>query len=82
MQQLAAQQAHEQQLAALHQDQSKKRLKLIVGIVSAVLVIGIGVGVTLAMKSAERERQLQAAQLAEMQKHENAQGSQGAAPAA
>ena len=70
MQQLAAQQAHEQQLAALKGDQSKKRLKLIVGIVSAVLVIGIGVTVTLMMKSAEEQRKLAAAHLAEQQRAE------------
>jgi colicin import membrane protein len=39
MQALAAQQAHQQQMAALASDSDKKRLKLIVGIVSAVLVV-------------------------------------------
>lgn len=70
LQQLAAQQAHEQQLAALHSDQGKKRLKLIVGVVSAVLVIGIGVGVTFAMKSAEERKRAEAAHLAEQQRVE------------
>jgi colicin import membrane protein len=67
LQQMAAQQAHEQHLAALHGDESKKRLKLIVGIVSAVLVIGIGVTVTLMMKSAEEQRKLAALHAAEQQ---------------
>src|SRR6478736_5443554 len=48
MEELAAQQAHEQQIAALNSDQGKKRLKLVVGIISAVLVIGaVVIGITL-----------------------------------
>jgi colicin import membrane protein len=70
MQQLAAQQAHEQQLAALNQDSSKKRLKLIVGVVTAVLVIGI-VGGALAWKKADDQRRMtEAAHLAQQQQAE------------
>jgi len=75
MEALAAQQAHEQQIAALNSDQGKKRLKLVVGIISAVLVIGgVGIGVVMsnnakeqrakdaiaAAEKAETEKQLQA----------------------
>jgi colicin import membrane protein len=70
MQQLAAQQAHEQQLAALNQDQGKKRLKLIVGVVTAVLVIGI-VGGAVAWKKADDQRRMtEAANLANQQRME------------
>src|SRR6266511_6068292 len=65
LQQMAAQQAHEQHLAALHGDQSKKRLKLIVGVVSAVLVLGGVVAGVAFKKSADEARRIQAANLAE-----------------
>jgi colicin import membrane protein len=70
MQQLAAQQAHEQQLAALNRDQGKKRLQLIVGIVTAVLVVGI-IGGALAWKKADDQRRMtEAAHLADQQRAE------------
>lgn len=71
LQQMAAQQAHEQHLAALHGDESKKRLKLIVGIVSAVLVIGIAVTAVLMKKSSDEQKRQQAAFAAEQQQKEN-----------
>ncbi|HKO52965.1 MAG TPA: hypothetical protein VJV79_34890, partial [Polyangiaceae bacterium] len=71
MEALAAQQAHEQQIAALNSDQGKKRLKLVVGIISAVLVIG-GIAIAVVMSNnakAQREKDAAvAAQQAETQK--------------
>lgn len=55
MEAMASQQAHAQQLAALDSDQTKKRLKLIVGIVSAVLVLG-GIGIAVLWSGAEEEK--------------------------
>jgi colicin import membrane protein len=79
MEAMAAQQAHEQQLAALNSDQGKKRLKLIVGIISAVLVIG-GIAIALFVsKNAEEQRKkdaVAAAQQAETQKELDALKSQ------
>ncbi|HVJ21738.1 MAG TPA: hypothetical protein VM686_40315 [Polyangiaceae bacterium] len=55
MEAMAAQQAHEQQLAALNSDDTKKRLKLYVGLaIGAVVLVGVGGG--LAIKSANEEQ--------------------------
>jgi colicin import membrane protein len=59
MEALTAQQAHEQQLAALNSDQGKKRLKMFVAIAVGVLlvaVIGGGLAFKSAAEKAERER--------------------------
>jgi colicin import membrane protein len=58
MEAMAAQQSHEAQLVALRSDQTKKRLKLIVGLVSAVLVLGV-VGGVMAYSNAQAEHQKQ-----------------------
>jgi colicin import membrane protein len=55
MEAMAAQQSHEAQLAALRSDQTKKRLKLIVGGVSAVLVLAL-VGGGVAWNNAQKEQ--------------------------
>jgi colicin import membrane protein len=65
MQALAAQQAHEQQLTVLKSDRTKKRLTLIVGLVSAVLVIGGVLTAVLVMKSNEEQRKREAIAAAE-----------------
>jgi colicin import membrane protein len=79
MEALAVQQAHEQQIAALNSDQGKKRLKLVVGIISAVLVIGgIATGVVLSNNAKEQKAKeaIAAAQQAETQKQLDALKSQ------
>ncbi len=71
MEALAAQQAHEQQIAALNSDQGKKRLKLVVGIISAVLVVGgVGIGIVMSNNAKEQKAKdaIAAAQQAETQK--------------
>jgi colicin import membrane protein len=70
LQQMGLQQAHEQQLAALHGDQSKKRLKLIVGVVSAVLVISIGAGGMVIKQRADETRKQQLAFAADQERRE------------
>ena len=70
LQQMHAQQAHEQQLAALHGDESKKRLKLIVGVVSAVLVISIGSGAYVMKQRADETRKQQLAFAAEQERRD------------
>jgi len=70
MQQMASQQAHEQHLAALKGDEGKKRLKLTVGIVSAVLVISIGVGGYVIKTKADETRKQQLAFAAEQERRE------------
>src|SRR6186713_2694707 len=70
MQQLHAQQAHEQQLAALKGDESKKRLKLIVGIVSGVLVASIATGGYIIKQRADEARKQQLAFQAEQERRE------------
>jgi colicin import membrane protein len=57
MEALAAQQAHEQQLVALQSDSGKKCLKLIVGIISAVLVIG-GIAIGIVMTNDAKQQKL------------------------
>ena len=58
MEAMTSQQAHEQQLAALTQDKHKKRLQIIVGVVSGVFVLAAVVGGVLWKKSAdERARE-------------------------
>jgi colicin import membrane protein len=68
MQALAAQQAHEQQLTVLKSDQTKKRLTLIVGIVSAVLVIGGILTAVMVMRSNEEQRKRDALAAAETER--------------
>src|SRR5690606_27696929 len=70
LQALAAQQAHEQQLAALKGDQTKKRLKITIGLVSAALVAGIGVTGFLMKKSADEQQKREQAFVAEQQRRE------------
>jgi colicin import membrane protein len=65
LQAMTAQQAHEAQIAALQSDSTKKRLKLIVGIVTAVLVLGGGATVFAVMKSNEEQAQREAILAAE-----------------
>ena len=60
---MAAQQSHEAQLAALRSDSTKKRLKLIVLGVSAVLVLG-AVGAGFAWNNAQKAQQARDALLA------------------
>ena len=67
---LASQQAHEQHLAALKGDEGKKRLKLTVGIVSAVLVISIGVGGYVIKQKADETRKQQLAFAAEQERRD------------
>jgi colicin import membrane protein len=59
MEAMAAQQRHEQQLATIQHQSGSKKLKVIVGVIGTVLVIG-GIGFTLAIKAnnekAEREK--------------------------
>ena len=57
---MAAQQAHEQTLAALTQDKGKKRLQIVVGITIGVLLIG-GVAGVLTFKEHQEEAQKRAA---------------------
>jgi colicin import membrane protein len=73
MQAMHAQQAHEQHLAALGSDSTKKRLKLIVGIVSAVLVAGAIITAVLVNKANEEQAKRDAIALAERQRVEAAQ---------
>jgi colicin import membrane protein len=73
MQAMQAQQAHEQQIAALASDSTKKRLKLIVAGVSAVLVIGGILTAVMISKANEEQRQRDAIALAERQRVEAAQ---------
>ena len=71
MEALAAQQAHEQQLVALRSDQGKKRLKVVVGVVSAVLVIGgVAIGVVMSNNAKEQRAKdaIAAAEKAETKK--------------
>ena len=63
MEAMASQQAHEHQLAIVSTDTSKKRLQLIVGIVTAVLLIG-GIGGGLAWKKSAEEADRKAAAMA------------------
>jgi colicin import membrane protein len=60
MQQMSAQQAHEQTLAALTQDKHKKRLQVIVGVAVALLLI-VGVGGGIAFKQHQDESAKRAA---------------------
>jgi len=58
MEAMAAQQMHEQQLVSLSQNKHKKRLQLIVGIVSGVFVLSfVGGGVLWKRASDERARE-------------------------
>ncbi|HEV8246031.1 MAG TPA: hypothetical protein VGP93_09700 [Polyangiaceae bacterium] len=54
MEAMAAQQAHEQQLAALNTDETKKRLKLYIGLGIGLFVLG-GIGVFAFVKSSQEE---------------------------
>lgn len=54
MEALSAQQAHEQQLAALRSDKQKKKLTIAVGVVAALLVFG-GIGGVVAFKNAQEQ---------------------------
>jgi len=73
MQAMHAQQAHEQHLAALGSDSTKKRLKLIVGIVLGVFLVVL-VGGGLAVRSSMQEQaKRDAIALAERQRVEAAQ---------
>lgn len=58
---MQAQQAHEHQLATLKGDKHKKRLQIIVGVVSAVLIIGGVTGGVLWKKSADEAEKRAAA---------------------
>jgi colicin import membrane protein len=73
MQALAAHQAHEQHIAALASDSTKKRLKLIVGVVSGVLVVGGIVTAVLVNKANQEQAKRDAIALAERQRVETAQ---------
>jgi colicin import membrane protein len=73
LQAMHAQQAHEQHIAALNSDSTKKRLKLIVGIVSAVLVVGGILTAVLVSKANEEQRKRDAIALAERQRVDVAQ---------
>jgi colicin import membrane protein len=67
MEALTAQQAHEQQLAALNSDEGKKRLKMFVGIAVGVLlvaVIGGGIAFKNAAEKAEKEKAAAEARIA------------------
>jgi colicin import membrane protein len=54
MEAMAAQQRHEQQLATIQHQSGSKKLKVIVGVIGTVLVLG-GIGATIAIKANKEE---------------------------